>query len=59
MSSKSLTTALTLYRSKTYTLEQAADFSGRSAGDVASALRSRGIAVREADEQSLSETVGR
>ncbi|GGO02734.1 MULTISPECIES: DUF7317 family protein [Haloarcula] len=59
MSSKSFTTALTLYRSRTYTLEQAAGFSGLSTGEMASALRSRGIDVREADEQSLPESVGR
>ncbi|QLD89040.1 UPF0175 family protein [Natronomonas salina] len=47
MSCKSLTTALTLYRSETLTLEQAARRSGVPAMKFAAALRSHGIPVRE------------
>ncbi|WP_135303520.1 DUF7317 family protein [Haloarcula amylovorans] len=47
MSRKSFTAALTLYRSRTFTLEQAASHSGVSPSQFESALRSRGIPVRE------------
>lgn len=47
MSCKSLTTALTLYRSETLTLEQAARRSGVPAVRFAAALRTHGIPVRE------------
>lgn len=47
MSYKSLTTALTLYRSETLTLEQAARRSGVPAMRFAAALRTHGIPVRE------------
>lgn len=52
MSLKSFTAALTLYRSQTLTLEQAATHGGVSAAKFEAALRSRGIPVREtvADE---------
>jgi predicted HTH domain antitoxin len=55
MSFRSLTTALTLYRSGTLTLEQAAAQGGVTRAKLATELRSRGIAVREADRQALSE----
>lgn len=47
MSFKSLTTALTLYRSRTITLEEAADRSGVSPAKMEAELRSRGIRVRD------------
>lgn len=47
MTHTSLMTALTLYRSETVTLEQAARYSGVPAANVAVALRARGIPVRE------------
>jgi len=47
MSFRSLTAALALYRSGTLTLEQAAERGGVSTTKMKSALRSRGIAVRE------------
>ena len=47
MSFRSLTAALALYRSGTLTLKQAADRGGVSTTKMESALRSRGIAVRE------------
>jgi predicted HTH domain antitoxin len=52
MSLKSFTAALTLYRNRTLTLEQAATHGGVSAAKFEAALRSRGIPVREtaADE---------
>lgn len=40
-------TAMTLYRSETVTLEQAASCGGISEITLAAALRSRGISVRE------------
>jgi predicted HTH domain antitoxin len=45
MSSKGLTTALTLYRSGTLTLEKAAARAGLSESAFVSALRKRGISV--------------
>lgn len=55
MSFRSLTTALTLYRSGTLTLEQAAAQGGVTTAKLATELRSRGIAVREADRGALNE----
>ena len=56
MSLKSFTTALTLYRSETFTLEQAAEYGGVSTRALESALRSRGIPVREAAESPGKQT---
>ncbi|WP_136716710.1 DUF7317 family protein [Halorientalis salina] len=47
MSLRSLTATLTLYRSGTLTLEEAARRSGVSSTKLVSELRSRGIPVRE------------
>ena len=47
MSFRSLTAAVALYRSGALTLEQAAERGGVSTTKMKSALRSRGIAVRE------------
>ena len=47
MSFRSLTAAVALYRSGALTLEQAAERGGVSTTKMESALRSRGIAVRE------------
>jgi predicted HTH domain antitoxin len=47
MSHRSLTIALTLYRSETFTLSQAAAYSHTSPAKVAAELRTRGITVRE------------
>ena len=47
MSFKSLTAAVALYRGGTLTLEQAAERGGVSTTKMESALRSRGIPVRE------------
>ncbi|MBV0925665.1 UPF0175 family protein [Halomicroarcula limicola] len=52
MSRKSFTAALTLYRSRTLTLEQAASHSGVSPSQFESALRSRGVPVREQPTRS-------
>ncbi|MDS0259384.1 hypothetical protein NDI56_08270 [Haloarcula sp. S1CR25-12] len=54
MSYRSLTTALTLYRGGTLGLEQAATYGNVQTGKLASELRSRGIAVREEDGESLA-----
>ena len=54
MSLKSFTAALTLYRSQTLTLEQAATHGGVSAAKFEAALRSRGIPVREAELETPS-----
>jgi len=51
MSSRGLTTALTLYRSGTLTLSKAAARAGLSEGEFVSALRRRGITV--GDEESF------
>lgn len=57
MSLKSFTAALTLYRSRTLTLEQAATHGGVSVTKFETALRSRGIPVREpASEATGSQT---
>jgi predicted HTH domain antitoxin len=48
MSSRTLTAALALYRSGTLTLEGAAKHGDVSTTKIVSALRSRGIPVREA-----------
>ncbi|MCQ4333508.1 hypothetical protein KM295_08450 [Natronomonas sp. F2-12] len=55
MSSRTLTAALTLYRSGTLTLEGAAKHGDVSTAKVVSALRSRGIAVRECDHDGVDE----
>jgi len=55
MSHRSLTTALTLYRGETLTLEEAAAYSGMSPTKLASALRSRGIQVREEDSKTIAD----
>ena len=47
MSTHGLTTALTLYRSGTFTLAQAARSAGLAEEDFAAALRKRGFDVRE------------
>lgn len=52
MSYRSLMTAMTLYRSRTITLEQAADRSGVSQAKMESALRSRGIPIRDESQSS-------
>jgi len=49
MSLQSLTAALTLYRSGTLDLDQAASQGGVSRAKLARELRSRGIQVREAE----------
>ncbi len=56
MSYTSLTTALTLYRGGTLSLEQAASYGGVETGKLASELRSRGFDVREEDWDVLAET---
>jgi predicted HTH domain antitoxin len=53
MSYQTLTAALTLYRSGTLSLEQAANHSGVPTAKVASELRSRGISVRETDRDTF------
>lgn len=52
MTYTSLTTALTLYRGRTLSLEQAAAYGGVPTGKFASELRSRGIRVREEDRDT-------
>jgi len=47
MSYRSLTTALTLYRGGTLSLEQAARYGNVQTGKLADELRCRGIEVRE------------
>ena len=47
MTLRSLTTALTLYRSNALTLEQAANYGGVSRKTLIAELRSRSIPVRE------------
>lgn len=59
MSRKSFTAALTLYRSETLTLKQAAQYSGVSTAALESALRSRGIAVREDPQNSARKQTAR
>ena len=56
MSHRSLTTALTLYRGETLTLEEAATYSGVSPTKFAAALRSRGIQVRDEDGAPVDQT---
>lgn len=48
MSGNSMTEALTLYRSGTLTLKQAAKRAGVSTSKLASELRARGLTVHEA-----------
>ena len=55
MAARSFTTALTLYRSQTLSLEEAAQYTGVSEAKMASALGARGIPVRETDERARSE----
>lgn len=55
MSYRSLTTALTLYKSGALTLEGAAEHSGLPATKVASALQSRAIPIREPDREVLND----
>jgi hypothetical protein len=55
MSFRSLTAALTLYRSGTLTLEQAAAQGGVTTAKLATALRTRGFTVREGDRGCLNE----
>ena len=50
MTRKSLTTALTLYRARALTLDQAAAYSGVSRQKLATELRSRSIPIREHDD---------
>lgn len=57
MSVRSFTTALTLYRSQTLSLEQAAEYTGVSVAKMASALGARGIQVREEDQDVLTAQV--
>ncbi len=52
MPARSLMTVMTLYQSRTITLEQAADRSGISPAKMESALRSRGIPVRDESQDS-------
>lgn len=52
MSSRSFTTALTLYQSGTLTLDQAARRSGVPPARFVSALQSRCISVPEADRET-------
>ncbi|MFY4813283.1 DUF7317 family protein [Haloarcula argentinensis] len=56
MSHRSLTTALTLYRGETLTLEEAATYGGVSPTKFATALRSRGIQVRDEDVAPVDQT---
>lgn len=55
MSLKSLTTALTLYRGTSLTLERAAAQSGIAAGRLAAELRSQGVRIEDADRETLAE----
>jgi len=55
MSHQSLTAALTLYRSGTFDLDQAADQGGVSPAKLATELRSRGIPVREGDHAETAD----
>jgi|GEM_PF-968032 len=50
MTRNSLTTALTLYRSRALSLEQAAAYGGVSRRKLARELRARSIPVREHDD---------
>lgn len=52
MTSRSLTATLTLYRSGTLTLDQAAARSGVPVPELRAQLRSHGIAVREEGEST-------
>jgi len=53
MTFTSLTTALALYRSRTLSLEQAANYGGVQTSKLASELRSRGIRVRDEGRDAL------
>mgnify|MGYP000100224506 FL=1 len=55
MSHQSLTAALTLYRSGTFDLDQAANQGGVTTAKLATELRSRGIPVREGDHAELAD----
>ncbi|EMA24672.1 DUF7317 family protein [Haloarcula argentinensis] len=56
MSHRTLTTALTLYRGETLTLKEAATYGGVSPAKFATALRSRGIQVRDEDGAPVDQT---
>ncbi|WP_254839525.1 DUF7317 family protein [Natronomonas marina] len=58
MSFRSLTAAMTLYRSGTLDLERAAARGGVSTAKMKTALRSRGIPVREELGEALERTAG-
>ena len=53
MTHTSLTTALALYRNKTFGLEQAASYGGVPTPKLASELRARGIQIRTEDQDAL------
>ncbi len=52
MTRHAVMTGLTLYRTGTVTLEQAANCGGTTSANLATALRSRGIPVREEEPQT-------
>jgi len=56
MTRHAVMTGLTLYRTGTVTLEQAANCGGTTSAKLAMALRSRGIPIREEDLQSPEKT---
>jgi predicted HTH domain antitoxin len=58
MASRSFTTALTLYRSETLTLEQAARRSGVPPVRFRAALRTHGIPLQEADREVVGDAIG-
>jgi predicted HTH domain antitoxin len=53
MHTHALTVALTLYRSGTLTLEQAAESAGVSVSEMRTAVRRYGIALREAPSPTV------
>ncbi|MFC6785952.1 hypothetical protein ACFQFH_08600 [Halobaculum halobium] len=55
MSLRSLTTALTLYRGTSLTLERAATHGGISPAELESGLRSQGVPVPECERASTTE----
>lgn len=55
MTRKAYTTALALYRSRTFSLEEAAAYSGVSEAKVTVSLRSHGITVREETTSGTAE----
>ncbi|WP_425487436.1 DUF7317 family protein [Natronomonas halophila] len=52
MTRSSTTTAMTLYRSRTLTLDQAADYTGIPAARLTATLQSHGITLDEPDERA-------